>query len=108
MDLQHSFHRYWMIAAVVLAIALTGCRINGQRLRGNTVLGLRLPIMQASQQDGMSISSDHMASRSFLPVSVHTPINRVRVPDPLWADLEQLRRSWCQQRPLSPRLDLMI
>jgi hypothetical protein len=99
MNLRYVFYRHWMIAVAVLVLVLSGCRITGQRLRGNTILDLRLPIREATQQDGISVSSDHIALRSFSPLTVRTQINRVRVPDALWKDLEQSRLDWCQQPP---------
>jgi hypothetical protein len=96
MNLKHSFDRRWMIAAAALVLVLSGCRISGQTLRGTEILDLRLPVRTA-QQDGIPLTSDHIASRSFVPVTVHTDINSMIVPDPLWTELEKFRLSWCQQ-----------
>lgn len=98
MNLKPSFDRRWIIAAAAIVLVLSGCRISGGTLRGTEILDLRLPVRTA-QQDGITLTSDHIASRSFVPVTVHTDINRMIVPDPLWTELEQFRLSWCTQPP---------
>ena len=98
MNLKHACNMRWMIAAAVMLLVLSGCRITGAKLRGNTILFLRLPV-GTTQEESITLVADHIASRAFLPVTVRTPINRVIVPDSLWTDLEQLRLSWCQHPP---------
>ncbi len=97
LNFEHMFKRQWVIA-IVMVIVLAGCRINGERLRGTTILGVRLPI-QNKQQELISVAKDQIASRAFLPFAVDTVSNTVVVPEPLWSDLENLRQKWCQQPP---------
>lgn len=98
MNLKHIFDSRWMIAAVALMLILSGCRINGAKLRGNTVLFLRFPV-GTTQEESITLVADHIASRSFLPVTVHTDMNSVILPSSLWNDLENLRQRWCTQPP---------
>jgi hypothetical protein len=96
MTLKYKFDMRLIIAIIAMILVVSGCRINGQRLRGNTTLGVRFPIY-TTQQEIIQLSSDRIASRSFLPATARTDINSMIVPEPLWKDLEQLRLSWCQQ-----------
>jgi hypothetical protein len=98
MNLKRIFGWRWSIATVTMILVLSGCRISGGTLRGKEILFLRLPVLTA-QEESITLTSDHVASRSFIPVTVHTEINRMTVPDALWNDLEQLRRNWCQHQP---------
>lgn len=97
MGFKQMLQRQWPIA-IAIVVVLSGCRINGERLRGNTILGIRFPI-QNKEQELVSLTSDRVASRAFLPFTVHTVTNTVVVPDTLWSNLENLRYSWCQQPP---------
>jgi hypothetical protein len=98
MNLKRIFGWRWSIAAVAMILVLSGCRISGGTLRGKEILFLRLPIHTA-QEESITVTSDRVASRSFVPVTVHTEINRMIVPDSLWNDLKQLSQSWCQHQP---------
>jgi hypothetical protein len=98
MNLKRMFGWRWSIATVAMILVVSGCRINGGALRGKEMLFLSLPI-HAAQAESITVTSDRVASRSFIPVTVHTAINRMIVPDSLWNDLEQLRQSWCQHQP---------
>src|SRR5262249_55662882 len=97
MHIEHLFRR-WLIAAIILILIVSGCRATGEKLRGDTILDLGLPL-RTTQQEGITLSKTHNASRAFLPVTLHSEINQLIVPDTLWADLEQLRQNWCQQPP---------
>jgi hypothetical protein len=89
------------LSAVLILALLPGC--GAQRgysgyLRGDELLYLRLPI-QDGRQESIVSGKQHLASRSFDPVTVQTHINRVMIPDSLWMDLENLRHDWCNQPP---------
>jgi hypothetical protein len=89
------------ISAVLILALLPGC--GAQRgysgyLRGDELLYLRLPI-QDGRRESIVLGKQHLASRSFDPVTIQTHINRVMIPESLWTDLENLRHTWCSQPP---------
>jgi hypothetical protein len=92
----------WFFAVFVVDGGIS----SGPKLRGITILELHLPV-RASKRESITVTSNRGAARSFLPVAIGTDINLVDIPEPLWTELENLRRSWCTQPPdfVSVQLD---
>jgi len=105
--LRRSTMRYG--CTLILLMLLGGCGAKNYysgNLRGDTLLYLRLPIQDGRQESieygehgSIQYGKEHLASRSFDPVTVRTHINTVPISEPLWTDLENLRHMWCNQPP---------
>ena len=101
--LRHRKRLMFPVILLTVCVLLSGCRtspVGSGALRGDDILYLRLPI-QDGQQESITLGSDHIAARSFVPVTSATDINTAIVSDPLWTDLEDLRHSWCDHAPSS-------
>ncbi len=93
-----------VIVSTIVAVFLQSCtRMRGSPgyLRGTVILSMRFPLVELQEEEGIEVSKDRVAARSFAPVNVRSDINRVVLSDTLWNDLDMLRTDWCAQSPPS-------
>ena len=89
-----------VIVSTIVAVFLQSCtRMRGSPgyLRGTVILSMRFPLVELQEEEGIEVSKDRVAARSFAPVNVRSDINRVVLSDTLWNDLDMLRTDWCAQ-----------
>ena len=89
-----------VIVSTIVAVFLQSCtrmRSSPGYLRGTVILSMRFPLVELQEEEGIEVSKDRVAARSFAPVNVRSDINRVILSDTLWNDLDMLRTDWCAQ-----------
>lgn len=49
--------------------------------------------------ENIVLNKNRIVSRTFVPVTVQSRINRVDVPESMWIELENLQQDWCDHPP---------
>ena len=93
-----------LLMLVVGLLLNSGCQAGKQQasatgyLRNGTLAIIELPV-RGTRREVIGVTESKVVNRSFIPLSSPAAMHSVIIPDPLWNDLEALRRAWCDHPP---------